>query len=220
MADNAEYADFEAFYRERKNLTGTIKFLDSLHGPGKWGEDERRQYLRDLYEGSITTEVQSVAARELVAKITEYMQYITNPSPGDRMMLERLAFIDLTLSKIQRQMVKEETLNATQIQKFIKIQSALSKEAADIQKSLGIDRATLQKMSGGEDMAAYIQHVVRQSAEFLREHTIPIRCPFCRAEPAEVNINMGYILFHFADDVQWEFTAKCPRCGQSFRIGS
>jgi len=219
MARNdGEYTDFEHFYRERRGLASTIRFLDSLYGPGKWGEDERRQYLRELYEASEDTKIDSVEPDELDKKIAEYMQYVTNPSPADRMMLERLAFIDITLGKIQRQMVAEAELKPTQIQRYAKIQSGLSKEAADIQKSLGIDRATLQKMSGGEDMAAYIQHVVKEAAEFLRSHTIPIRCPHCLSEKASVNINMGYILFHFAGDVPWRFSATCPRCGKEFVV--
>jgi predicted RNA-binding Zn-ribbon protein involved in translation (DUF1610 family) len=224
------YDKHEARYR---NLAGVRHHLNNHYGKGEWGEDEFYQYMRELYDERKEKEAKELAESELkefpiVAegatveeRVGAYVEYFEGPSPNDLVMIRTMANLEIAIDHANQQYVtalSSDEANRRVAKDWSDILRNLSREHRQIQDTLGIGRAKREKEDRGADQVEYVRSVIRRAASFVKEHSIPIRCPHCGDEEAQVEINMGFILFHFRDDVFWQFKYQCPRCGEEVEI--
>lgn len=216
---------FEIYGPKYKNLPGIRNHLSTMHGRGKWGDDEYVQYLLGLYEhdkAALTTEPPKELPMPVGSadeRFNAYMKYYEDPAPNDILLLRQMARMEAQLDAIQDQW--EEAViegNRTAAKAWSDMVKSLTSEHRAIQSTLGISRAARDKTRSREDLADYIQDIIRKTAAFTDEHAIQIRCPHCALSPAETEINMGFILFHFRQDVPWHFEFQCPLCQEAVKL--
>lgn len=229
---------FEEWYELRqsryRNLAGVRRHLNDHYGKGEWGDDEFAQYMHELYgRAKEQSEAADRAERPpkefpmpedgagLDERIQAYIDYFENPSPNDLVMIRTMVSIEIAIENANRQYVAAlaaDSVSRTAAKSWSDIIRHLSREHRLIQDTLGIGRSTREKEDKDTDQVEYIRSVMRRVSSFVGEHSIPIRCPSCAAEEAQVDINMGLILFHFRQDVPWRFECQCPRCGEKVQI--
>lgn len=224
------YDKHEARYR---NLAGVRHHLNNHYGRGEWGDDEFYQYMRELYDerradeevAATDEETKPFPVLESAASVEEriaaYVEYFEDVSPNDLVMIRTMANLEMAIERANQQWVEAlsgEDTSRRVAKDWSDILRNLSREHRQIQDTLGIGRAKREKEDKSADQVEYVRSVMRRAASFVNEHTIPIRCPYCMDEEAQVEINMGFILFHFRDDVPWQFGFECPRCGQSVSV--
>jgi len=76
------------------------------------------------------------------------------------------------------------------------IVKSLTSEHRNIQTTLGISRSARDKTRTREDLADYVQEVIRKSSAFVDEHAVQIRCP----------------------DTPWRFEFQCPLCQEDVKL--
>ena len=82
--------------------------------------------------------------------------------------------------------------------------TALSREHRLLQQALGIGRAARGEQINIEEQIRKWREAARARVE---KESTPIRCANCVSD-----FNLGFILFHFRDDVPWSFSFQCPKC--------
>ena len=228
---------FEEWYESKaeryRNLAGIRRHLNDHHGKGNWGDDEFDQYMRQLYdEAREDAEVlqRSELRKALPAvkpdatveeRIQAYMDYFEDVSPNDLVMIQTMVNLEMAIESANQQWVDVltgDSINRTAAKGWSDIIRGLSREHRQIQETLGIERAGRDERDKASDQVEYVRDVIRRSAAFVKEHAIQIRCHHCMAEDAEVEIDLGFILFHFRQDAPWEFRFQCPRCGEAVQI--
>lgn len=225
---------FEEWYEKRqaryRNLAGVRRHLNDHHGKGEWGDDEFYQYMRELYDAEAEEARMADAAHKEIPvapegateeeRVQAYLDYFENPSPNDMVMIRTMVAIEMAIESANRQYIHALTgdVSRTAATGWSTIIRNMSREHRLIQDTLGISRAHREREDKSADQVEYVRTTMRRAAEFVAENSIPIRCPYCTEEEAAVEINMGFILFHFRNDVPWQFGFECPRCGQSVSI--
>ena len=150
-----------------------------------------------------------------------YAAYIEQFEPdtlNDEQTLRELVSIEIQLELARVKLTAllvDPKASHTKAKALSDIKSRLLADYKRCQDELGISRA---KRASQKDVREELPRVIRAASDFLHEHAIQIRCPHCLDEPAEVNINQGFILFHFRQDVKWKWEQDCPRCGMAFTI--
>ena len=216
---------FEIYGPKYKNLAGIRKHLSTMYGKGNWGDDEYVRYLMELYEYDRNELVKEppkevpIPTGSADERFAAYMEYYEDPAPNDVLLLRQMARIESQLDTIQDnwEMAVQDG-NRTAAKGWSDMVKSLTAEHRNIQKTLGISRSDRDKTRTREDLADYIQDIVRKTASFVDEHAIQIRCPHCVLSPAQTEIDMGLILFHFRQDVEWHFEFQCPLCQESVRL--
>jgi len=157
---------------------------------------------------------------EIERRYQEYLDQFEPQTPNDEQMLREMVNKEIQLELVRERMLKglqQENPRHTVQKAFSDIQSRLQADYQKIQNELGI---SYSKRSTQKDVKEELPRIIHAAAEFLDEHSIQILCPHCRNEPAEVKIHQGYIIFHFREDVKWEWKSTCPRCRKEFTLGS
>lgn len=225
---NQSFEDwFEVYEPKYRNSAGIRRHLSDLHGRDGWGEDEFVQYLMELYEqdvedarrGQREKKELPIAEGTAEERFQTYMSYYEDPAPNDVLLLRQMARIESQLDTIQENW---ETAIAdgerTASKGWSDMLKSLTDEHRAIQTTLGISRSSRDRTKSREDLADYIQDIIGKTARFLDEHTVQIRCPECKRSPAETEIDMGFILFHFRQDVPWSFEFECPLCQETVKL--
>lgn len=230
----------DSVVRTWENLQPVRRAMDRIHDGEEWGfEDLRRYVARREWEKKLAWEAHTTA---LVAKT---VQAPTVPGSTSAAPLETVEaavqrvmnnFPDLT--EVNRPMVRQRELyyralrplaaqvaediasnNMKDVRSKQQIMTDMQREVRQIESALGLDAGSLR--SGGVDeIRREIYTVMDRAKALLDKHAVRITCPACRASKAERHINMGYILFHFRQDVPFHFFTICPHpeCNQGIHI--
>jgi hypothetical protein len=218
-----------------RNLAGPRRHLNDRFGKGNWGDDEFVQYMRELYETD-RLKAEAIQRREgkeraelpvLPPEATEeeriqaYLDYYEDPAPNDLVMIQAMATLEAAIISARQQwrtILEGEDPSRTAAKTWADIIRGLTREHRLIQDTLGIKRADRDKEDKDADQREYVTSTIQKAAAFVKEHAIPIRCSHCADEDAQVEINMGMILFHFRQDVPWRFECQCPRCEKPVQV--
>ena len=230
------FEDWLELHNNYRNLAGVRRHLNDRFGKGNWDDTEFVQYMRELYgdarqkaEGIQRREREQVSLPILPQDATEedriqaYLEYYENPAPNDLVMIEAMATLEVAIHNARHQwraVMASAEPSRTAAKSWSDIIRGLTREHRLIQETLGIERADRDKEDKDADQREYVTSVIQKSAAFVREHAVPIRCPHCTKEEAQVELNLGMILFHFRQDVPWRFECQCPRCGETVQIPS
>jgi len=147
-----------------------------------------------------------------------YLEHFEPDTLNDEQTLRELVSIEIQLELARTKLtdlLSDPKASHVKAKALSDIKSRLLTDYKKVQDELGISQS---KRTGQKDVREELPRVIKAASEFLHEHAIQIRCPHCLDEPAEVNINQGFILFHFRQDVKWKWEQDCPRCGMPFTI--
>jgi len=145
--------------------------------------------------------------------LDEYLLRYEPETPNDELLLSQMARIEVQIKMVD--LAIEEMLSGvvkhkhTEQEAMFRNKQRLVAQHQSIQTSLGISR---KDRESEEDVKKELPRIISAAQEFLEENTTFVYCPFCKAEPAEVKIRLGY-LFHFRQDVPYYWCNQCPRCG-------
>ena len=228
--------DFEDWYnlhKERyRNLAGIRRHLNNRFGKGNWGDDEFVQYMHEIYE----TRRAKIAAKRrqeeekneplvpidsasIEERLAAYLGHFESPAPNDLVLLRQMAAIEIQLDHVQQRWATAVADgDRTAAKTWAEMLKSMTTEHRNIQQSLGIDRGGRDKTRSQSDLVSYVQDIIRKTADFVDEHAIKIRCPHCMAAQSKTEIDMGFILFHFRQDVPWHFEFQCPLCEETIRL--
>lgn len=188
--------------------------MDKAYGTGNWGKDEivadmLDRQARKAYE---PVEKKKTHIGQLTDKVKVYEKHFENITPNDRRMILQLVEIETQLEQISLKRASEK-LTPQEMKVLGELEIKFSGEYRQIQSALGIDRASRETQI---DASLELKKFVGGAKKLLDEQSVPIRCPYCSG----VNLNQGFILFHFRQDVPWKWVSECPRCHQAFVIAS
>jgi len=138
------------------------------------------------------------------ARLGEYLKTLPKISPNDYSMLESLVTLEVQMEELRKKM--KSVKDALEIRKLSESYTNYSKEFRQVQDALGIGR---NQRSTEIDMQGEVDALVLESKELVEASGAEIACSHCTSE-----IQMGFVLFHFRDDVPWYFHFDCPKCGQ------
>ena len=229
------FEDWLESHKNYRNLAGVRRHLNDRFGKGNWDDTEFVQYMRELYEDACKKAevIQRREQRERASlpilppeatekeRIQAYLDYYEDPAPNDLVMIQAMATYEVSIHNAQQHLqitLEGKEPSRAAAKNWADIIQGLTREHRQIQDTLGIGRAERDKEDRTADQREYITGIIQKSAAFVREHAIPIRCPHCTSEEAQVEINLGMILFHFRQDVPWHFECQCPRCGETVQI--
>lgn len=150
----------------------------------------------------------------------EYLDSFEPETPNDRLLLEELVSLTKQIETIRSRLdeaLRDDNATHTQLKGLTDAKAKLLAEFRKIQDELGISYA---KRRGDVEAKDEIPRLVDAANDLLTQYAVQIRCPHCLDETANVNINQGFILFHFKDNVEWKWSQVCPRCGKAFEIKS
>ncbi len=148
----------------------------------------------------------------------EYLEQFEPETLNDEQTLRELVSIEMQLELARKKLTEilvDPKGSHVKAKALSDIKSRLLADHKRCADELGISRSKRQSQ---KDVREELPRVIKSASEFLKEHAIQIRCPHCLDEPAEVNINQGFILFHFRQDVKWKWEQDCPRCHLPFTI--
>lgn len=201
--------------------------LTKRWGPGPWDQDKVVDLMREREARKVEELLASVAParaqkitrdHQQVAKKEAYRRAFPDVTPNDDVLIDQLVEIELQLEELSEDAHKatltEKGDNLSDKAKRGKLRLDLIAEHRRIQNELGIVRS---KRQDELDAAKVITETARRGRQLLGERSVPIRCPKCHGTHA---INQGFILFHFAEHVSWQWTSTCPNpeCGAEIVI--
>ncbi len=197
-----------------KRLKPIREAMDKAYGPGNWGDDEivadmLDRQSRKAYE---PVEREKTHTTKITDKVKLYEKHFENITPNDRRMILQLVEIETQLEQIALKRASEK-LTPQEMKVLGELEIKFSGEYRQIQSALGIDRASRETQI---DASLELKKFVSGAKQLLDEQAVPIRCPYCTAS----NVNQGFILFHFRQDVAWKWVQECPKCHQTFIIAS
>lgn len=216
---------YEIYGPKYKNLAGIRRHLSVMHGKGEWGEDEYVRYMMEIYEHDRDALVKEppkelpIPTGSAEDRFQAYMEYYEDPAPNDILLLRQMARIEAQLDAIQDKWDAAVSEGSRVASKgWSDMVKSLTAEHRNIQSTLGISRSARDKTRSRDDLADYVQDIIRKTSDFVDEQTIEIRCPHCALSPAQTEINLGFVLFHFRQEVPWHFEFQCPLCQETVRL--
>lgn len=178
--------------------------LDKRFGPD-WGVKEIVAYLQDPEVVSRRNNTkQKGYLRTIEGRMSEYLDSYENVTPNDRTMFENMVGIEMRMETIRVELDRAE--DHKEIESLTKSLQALSSEHRQIQTLLGIGRA---KRGEQFNLQRELETYLDASEKLIESRAAKIACRACQAE-----IDLGLILYHFADNTPWSFMFVCPRCGR------
>lgn len=202
--------------RQYRALKTTTAALDAQYGAGNWGDDQVADYIRLKRRAKAdAAKIEAAAQRQGLVPVgltpqsfdERYRAYelaYDNLTPNDRTSLKTLVALEIQIEQAQVDMlIQENVLNRAKIGDSI---ATLSREHRQLQDNLGISRARRKQETNAQDEVNRLRDGARAFVENLG---VLIACGHCASK-----FEMGWILFHFRDDVPWTFTFTCPRCNE------
>lgn len=155
----------------------------------------------------------------------EYLKHYSATTPNDLDSLRQLCSLKLTLDdleKAEQSLMRSVTdpdkhgiVTETYINSIVNAKMKYLTEYRALQQMLGIDRQTRDKSESETGGVDYIKQLVQSGAGLLKSKAVVIRCDSCKSVGSI--INLGFILAHFGN---WEFRAKCVKCGSDIYLNS
>lgn len=139
-------------------------------------------------------------------RLKSYLDRFENPTPNDYASLTALVRCEMRLEEIAIQ----ESGNVADAKRLTLTREKLQllEEHRELQKVLGINRATREKNKQDRSAVDYIKDVVNDAAEFMQKEMIVIE---------HCGIRIGYIFLHF-QEMPWQLAFRCPRCKHDVNI--
>jgi len=189
-------------------LKGPQTTLNRRHGEGNWGDDEVRDYIREMK----FAEFQRLQTPELGAdpvedRLQEYLEAFEAVTPNDLEMLKAMCHIEVSLESVRESLAKAH--KPTEIYNLTQAQTRLLTEHRQLQTILGIDKAGRERDKKTRTALDEIQDLVEEGARFIEEQLTKV---------THCGIQIGWLLHDFPE-VGYELKTKCPRCGEDVEVG-
>jgi len=158
-------------------------------------------------KGSVAKSITNIARnrpKSARARLDAYLKTLPKVTLNDITLLENMVSMELEMERLRNKMPDEK--DGLEARKLSEAISNYSKEYRLIQDSLGIGRS---QRSTEIDMQSEVDKLVEESTVLVEKSGVPISCHFCKSD-----YEMGWVLFHFRDDVAWSWTFACPACKQ------
>lgn len=216
------------------NLKPVQRKMERMHGAGKWGELELRQYIiqrewakhiayqrylahqeRTSKSEAGISERQPYGAHERVQAIMDHFPDLTDAQLPD---VRSLVILQRSLEALSPEL--DSAIQSKRLDDVRKIQqtmTSLQGEIRALQRLLRIDVGSLRG-EGPEELRREIMTVMDRAKALLQKHAVRLYCPAC--QKADRAVNLGFLLFHFRDDVYWHMFLSCPHpeCRQGVHI--
>ena len=213
----------------RSKLLPVSRKMDRMYGAGRWGDTELRQYIcqqewkkRQKYQQYLVeqqqtgpTPVAGVTADERVASL---MQQFPELTATHLPMVQQLVAFERGLARLTVQF--DEAVDHKDMAKVRKLQQAmtdLQREIRQMTQQLRIDVGSLRG-EGTAEIRQEVMALMDRAQALLQKHAVRLACPACQEKG--IVINLGFLLFHFRDNVNWHFWCVCPhtKCGQGIHV--
>jgi len=206
--------------------------MDNIYTKGNWGDNELRLYLaQNAIERKLewerwqaerpAQEQQPVSLGTLANRVAEIMSAHPHLTEANRRQVEQLAAHEraFSVATMKFQQAVEDG-NVKDMRQYQQTMTGLTAEIRQLMRSLRIDVGSLQG-EGPEELRQEILEMMDQAKAMLQQHAIRLVCPACTIrKEGPAHINLGFLLFHFRDDVPWHLWLTCPhpKCGQGIHI--
>lgn len=190
-----------------REMSQWANYLRNYYGPD-FNEVAAKAYLeRKAKREDRRSVIRNQDAREDLAdefetRVAKYLGAYVEVTPNDEQSIRALVAVEIQLDNIRRQIAVGAT-SPEGLKDLVDIQTKLTGEHRQLQRTLGIDRRTRDEESGGSDVVGKVTESIEQAAEFYRERIVELEC---------CGIKMGHVLMHFES---WHIEAVCPRCGKT-----
>lgn len=215
--------------RSRSKLLPVSRKMDRMYGEGEWGDDELRQYIcqqewkkRQKYQQYLTEQGQAgptlVAGTTADERVESLMQQFPELSEAHLPMVRQLVAFERGLARLTVQFDEAVThKDLPKVRKYQQAMTDLQRELRLMSQQLQIDVGSLRG-EGAVEIRQEVMTLMDRSQALLQKHAVRLTCPACQEKG--IVINLGFLLFHFRDDVPWRFWCACPheRCGQGIHI--
>jgi len=136
---------------------------------------------------------------------------------SDRSQIKNLARLEVGIEAFTEKLSNIGESDSKTAKSLSDTLSTLMAQHRQIASALGIDRKS-RSSRGESEYEEYLPRLHKQAYNFMAEKSIVIMCPVCINNKAHTKINEGFIVFHFREDVDWEWRSACPSCKQQFVI--
>lgn len=185
--------------------------LDKLY-PDGWDDEQLREHIillkrRKAEAGQAKAakarqgEIETSPSLSFEQRLREYELAYENLTPNDRAGFRTLVAFDMELDDIR---TKLRNANADARSKLNSTAADISRERRQLETALGIGRATRKQETNAQDE---VNRLRDGAQDFVEKHGAKITCTHCVSK-----FDMGWVLFHFRDEVHWTFRFNCPKC--------
>lgn len=191
MAED-ELADFDEIPKPQNRLRVSPAERQTLKKNDALIEKKIQQYKRDFDMSTLTT--------------VDYTQ------------IRNMAALEVACAKLNQRLAGIETMTPQEIKVTTEAIKTMMAEHRQQATALGINRA--KRVSEEEsELDQYLPKLANSAYDFFKSRAIAIMCSECRAEAPEVDIRMGWIVYHFADtDKDFQWNSICSRCKKPVSI--
>ena len=136
----------------------------------------------------------------------------------DYTQIRNMAALEVACAKLNQRLAGIETMTPQEIKVTTEAIKTMMAEHRQQATALGINRA--KRVSEEEsELDQYLPKLANSAYDFFKSRAIAIMCSECRAEAPEVDIRMGWIVYHFADtDKDFQWNSICSRCKKPVSI--
>jgi hypothetical protein len=163
--------------------------------------------------------VETSSAEDTVSeRIVQYNRIFSADTPNDKLMLKILAENEATVEKLNRQKDKLIDMGRASSKEFdsvVQLIQKISSECRLIQRDFGIDKPSRGE---GRDAGLKLMDYIASARQVLHDQSYPLGCPTCLHSEAKIKNLYGFLVWHLQSDVEWEFSFKCPRCGNTVTL--
>ena len=232
----------DALIGQRRNLLPIRRKLDRMYGESEWGENELRAYIarsewdkkvaRDKWNATKdapgapeapeakTGAPATLSNFDLDTEAERFMQDYPDLGEINRPMVRQLILYNRLLVNLAEQMESEIIgKDPTAARRTQQMMTAIQSEVRQIHKVLGLDAGSLRS-GGAEERRQEILQTMDRAKALLNKSAVRITCPACLASSQERVINLGYVLYHFKEEMPFHWWTLCPHpdCGQGIHI--
>lgn len=192
MADDDELADFDETPKPKNRFVVSPAERQTLRKNDALIEKKIQQYKKDFDMSTLTT--------------VDYTQ------------IRNMAALEVACAKLNQRLAGIETMSPQEMKVTTEAIKTMMAEHRQQATALGINRA--KRVSEEEsELDQYLPKLANEAYDFFKSRAIAIMCSDCRAEAPEVDIRMGWIVYHFTEtDKEFEWSSTCARCKQPIRI--
>ena len=198
-----------------RSLKGVQSALQKLHPTG-WGEEELRLYLIGLRKRKAQELLASLQSKKLQELddhtkvdviVRGYLEFFSNPSPNDLVMLRELARIQLSLDRLEGMQAENKKSKPADEKTMAQVRRDLVKSFQETERTLGIDR---ESRSEETDTVVELERIKKEALYLLERRSRRLTCAHCSTVLRQVNL--GLVMWHFDGQLPFRFEAECPTC--------
>lgn len=190
--DDGKLQDFDEAPKPKNRVQVTPAERRVLKRSEELIEKKIQQYRRDFDMSTLTT--------------VDYTQ------------IRNMASLEVACSKLNQRLAGVETMSPQEIKVTTEAIKTMMAEHRQQATALGITR--IKRVSEEEsELDQYLPKLASEAYEFFKTRAVAIMCSSCRSEAPEIDIRMGWIVYHFTEtDREFEWSSVCPRCGNPVKI--